>query len=125
MTKMKKSQIGLLLLCTILIVGSILLFFVTEGPDAAKMKTAYLGFIALMLHSCYRICRHGKRKMQNAGLDEMQERVQYVYSPLGVLGAFFNPKEMHFRTSFSIFIILVLGLFASPAWMWTFFCFLS
>ena len=73
-----------------------------------------------MLHSCYRVYRHGKRKTQKAGLDEMQERVQYVYSPLGVLGAFFNPKEMHFRTSFSVFIILVLGLFAPPAWMWSF-----
>jgi len=117
---MKKSQIVILLFCILLMVASIFLFFVTEGPDAAKMKIAYLGFIALMLHSCYRVYRHGKRKTQKAGLDEMQERVQYVYSPLGVLGAFFNPKEMHFRTSFSVFIILVLGLFAPPAWMWSF-----
>lgn len=117
---MKKSQIIILLFCILLMVASIFLFFVTEGPDAAKMKIAYLGFIALMLHSCYRVYRHGKRKTQKAGLDEMQERVQYVYSPLGVLGAFFNPKEMHFRTSFSVFIILVLGLFAPPAWMWSF-----
>lgn len=117
---MKKSQIVILLLCTLLMVASIFLFFVTEGPDAAKMKIAYFGFIALMLHSCYRVYRHGKRKTQKAELDEMQERVQYVYSPLGVLGAFFNPKEMHFRTSFSVFIILVLGLFAPPIWMWSF-----
>ena len=117
---MKKSQIVILLFCILLMVASIFLFFVTEGPDAAKMKIAYLGFIALMLHSCYRVYRHGKRKTQKAGLDEMQERVLYVYSPLGVLGAFFNPKEMHFRTSFSVFIILVLGLFAPPAWMWSF-----
>lgn len=97
---MKKSQIVILLFCILLMVTSIFLFFVTEGPDAAKMKIAYLGFIALMLHSCYRVYRHGKRKTQKAGLDEMQERVQYVYSPLGVLGAFFYPKEMHFRTFF-------------------------
>ena len=109
-----------LTICTIAIISSIILFFVTEGTDAWKMKIAYVGFVVFMLHSCYRIWRFKNRGSKNNNGNEMQQKLRQVYSVSDVLRTFFAPEGMHFRTSFSLFIILILGLFASLIWFWTF-----
>lgn len=119
---MKKEAICLLgfTICAIAIVTSVILFLITEGADAWKMKIAYVGFIVFMLHSCYRIWRFKNRGSKNNNGNDMQQKLQQVYSVSDVLRAFFAPEEMHFRTSFSLFIILILGLFASSIWFWSF-----
>lgn len=109
-----------LTICVIAIVSSVILFLITEGADAWKMKIAYIGFVLFMLHSCYRIWKFKNRNSKNKNGNEMQQKLRQVYSASDVLRAFFAPKGMHFRTSFSLFIILILGLFASSIWFWTF-----
>lgn len=73
-----------LTICTIAIISSIILFFVTEGTDAWKMKIAYIGFVVFMLHSCYRIWRFRSRTSKKDEGNEMQQKLRQVYSASAV-----------------------------------------
>lgn len=109
---MNKNIISLLgfALCSFLIIISIILLFTTEGSDAEKAKTIYIGFILLMFHCCYRIYKFKTSAHQDTETDGVQKKLQQVHSLAGFFCAVFQPKEIHFRTSLSLFIILVLGL---------------
>lgn len=120
---MNKNIISLLgfILCSLLIIISGFLFFTTEGTDAGKMKTIYVGFILLMLHGCYRTYKFKTSTHREAETDEVQKELQQVYSPAEFFRVVFQPKEMYFRTSLSLFIILVLGVLGvSALWFWAF-----
>lgn len=119
---MKKNIISLLgfVLCSLLIISSVFLFLTTEGIDAEKMKTIYVGFILLMLHGCYRIYKIKTSTHKNTETDEVQKKLQQANSYAEFFRAVFHPKEMYFRTSLSLFIILVCGVFGTSALFWAF-----
>lgn len=119
---MKKNIISLLgfVICSLLIIISGFLCFTTEGIDAEKMRTIYVGFILLMLHSCYRIYKFKTSTHQDTETDEVQKKLQQVNSIAEFFRTVFHPKEMYFRTSLSLFIILVFGLFATSTLFWAF-----
>lgn len=119
---MKKNIISLLgfVLCSLLIISSVFLFLTTEGIDAEKMKTIYVGFILLMLHGCYRIYKFKTSTHKNTETDEVQKKLQQANSYAEFFRAVFHPKEMYFRTSLSLFIILVCGVFGTSALFWAF-----
>lgn len=119
---MKKNIISLLgfVLCSLLIISSVFLFLTTEGIDAEKMKTIYVGFILLMLHGCYRIYKFKTSTHKNTETDEVQKKLQQANSYAEFFRAVFHPKEMYFRTSLSFFIILVCGVFGTSALFWAF-----
>lgn len=108
-------------LCLVLIAVAVFLMFLVEGDDAVKMKIACAGFVLFMLHCCYRIYRFSTLGRKISETDETERQLQQVYSLADFFRTFFAPKEMRFRTSFSLFIILVLGLFSrSFLWLWGF-----
>lgn len=119
---MKKNIISLLgfVLCSLLIISSVFLFLTTEGIDAEKMKTIYVGFILLMLHGCYRIYKFKTSTHRNTETDEVQKKLQQANSYAEFFRAVFHPKEMYFRTSLSLFIILVCGVFGTSTLFWAF-----
>ena len=119
---MKKNIISLLgfVLCSLLIISSVFLFLTTEGIDAEKMKTIYVGFILLMLHGCYRIYKFKTSTHKNTETDEVQKKLQQANSYAEFFRAVFHPKEMYFRTSLSLFIILVCGVFGTSTLFWAF-----
>lgn len=119
---MKKNIISLLgfVLCSLLIISSVFLFLTTEGIDAEKMKIIYVGFILLMLHGCYRIYKFKTSTHKNTETDEVQKKLQQANSYAEFFRAVFHPKEMYFRTSLSLFIILVCGVFGTSALFWAF-----
>lgn len=119
---MRKNIISLLgfVLCSLLIIISVFLFLTTEGIDAEKMKTIYVGFILLMLHGCYRIYKFKTSPHKNTETDEVQKKLQQANSYAEFFRAVFHPKEMYFRTSLSFFIILVLGVFGTSTLFWVF-----
>lgn len=119
---MRKNIISLLgfVLCSLLIIISVFLFLTTEGVDAEKMKTIYVGFILLMLHGCYRIYKFKTSTHKNTETDEVQKKLQQANSYAEFFRAVFHPKEMCFRTSLSLFIILVCGVFGTSTLFWVF-----
>ena len=119
---MKKNIISLLgfVICSLLIIISGFLCFTTEGIDAEKMRTIYVGFILLMLHGCYRIYKFKTSTHQDTETDEVQKKLQQVNSIAEFFRTVFHPKEMYFRTSLSLFIILVFGLFGTSTLFWAF-----
>ena len=119
---MNKNIISLFgfVLCSLLIIISGFLFFTTEGTDAEKMKIIYAGFILLMLHGCYRIYKFKTSTHKNTETDEVQKKLQQANSYAEFFRAVFHPKEMYFRTSLSLFIILVCGVFGTSTLFWAF-----
>ena len=51
-------------------------------------------------------------------VDEVEDEVEQAQSVKAVIGAFFNPMKMRFRTSLSIFILVLAYLFATPFIFW-------
>ncbi|WP_349909822.1 hypothetical protein [Bacteroides cellulosilyticus] len=74
---MKKNIISLLgfVICSLLIIISGFLCFTTEGIDAEKMRTIYMGFILLMIHGCYRIYKFKTSTHQDTETDEVQKKI--------------------------------------------------
>ena len=120
---MKKKVVALFssVVCLAFMLLAILLFFTTEGSDAGKMKVLCIGLVLFMLQAFYRIYRYSKTETVKSEVDETQLCLQQTKTFGGFLCVFFNPTRLQFRTSFSLFILLVLWLFASAFWFWVFF----
>lgn len=109
-----------LTVCLLLILLTVFLFFHTGGTDAGKMKVAYGAFILLMLHGCYRAVWHLRHPSAAGEVEEMEAQLRQFPSTKELLQLFFDPRQMRFRTVGSLFILLVLYLFARPVWFWAF-----
>lgn len=118
---MKKNLLAALgfIVCAVLMLAAVLLFI--EGADAVKVKIACGGFILLMLHGCYCIFRFMRAEHKSLGTAGMYGILRAGKSPSCVFRAFFSPKRMNFRTSLSLYFILLLGLFSRSALLfWAF-----
>ncbi len=110
----KQTLILALAACLMGIAVTIFLLFNTSGPDASRMKIIYIALIILLLHGCYRAAKHIKSGGRKPEIIDTKKRLEECYSTRQVVVRFFDPRDMHFRTSLNLFILVAAALLASP-----------
>ena len=122
---MKKSGILLpviALICVTIIGGVALRILVSDWNTESRTRIIMLiAVVLLMAHGWYRALVHirpGTSVDEVDEVDEVEDEVEQAQSVKAVIGAFFNPMKMRFRTSLSIFILVLAYLFATPFIFW-------
>ncbi|MBQ9554868.1 MAG: DUF1963 domain-containing protein [Muribaculaceae bacterium] len=116
---MRKSGIllpAIALICFTIIGGVALRILVTDWETESRTRIIMLiAVVLLMTHGWYRALVHIRPR---TSVDEVEDEVEQASSVKAVIGAFFNPMKMRFRTSLSIFILVLTYLFATPFMFW-------
>lgn len=121
---MDKKKSGILipaigLICFTIIGGVALRILVTDWDTESRTRIIMLiAVVLLMAHGCYRALVHIRSGRSVDEVEEVEEDVEQAQSVKAVIGAFFNPMKMRFRTSLSIFILVLTYLFATPLMFW-------
>ena len=119
---MKKSGILLpviALICVTIIGGVALRILVSDWNTESRTRIIMLiAVVLLMAHGWYRALVHIRLGTSVDEVDEVEDEVEHAQSVKAVIGAFFNPMKMRFRTSLSIFILVLAYLFATPFIFW-------
>ena len=119
---MKKSGILLpviALICVTIIGGVALRILVSDWNTESRTRIIMLiAVVLLMAHGWYRALVHIRPGTSVDEVDEVEDEVEQAQSVKAVIGAFFNPMKMRFRTSLSIFILVLAYLFATPFIFW-------
>lgn len=119
---MKKSGILLpliALICVTIIGGVAFRILVSDWNTESRTRIIMLiAVVLLMAHGWYRALVHIRPGTSVDEVDEVEDEVEQAQSVKAVIGAFFNPMNMRFRTSLSIFILVLAYLFATPFIFW-------
>ena len=119
---MKKSGIlipAIALICFTIIGGVALRILVSDWNTESRTRIIMLiAVVLLMAHGWYRALVHIRPGTSVDEVDEVEDEVEQAQSVKAVIGAFFNPMKMRFRTSLSIFILVLAYLFATPFIFW-------
>ncbi|MBR5074497.1 MAG: DUF1963 domain-containing protein [Bacteroidales bacterium] len=103
--KNKLGYLGLTI-CILCMIGAYLYFVYVLKTESKENTIIFIAFELLMLHGCHRAVWRIRHEFSPDSTEKL--RLQEAKSFGDVAKIFFDPEEMRFRTSLSIFILVVL-----------------